>query len=70
MPLICETVRLSEDRKELVRKGPAKGFKLQGQIKDQRVKVMISNERSCQKEYTYMKYESPSTNQSKVITKV
>jgi hypothetical protein len=31
---------------------------------------MVSNERSYQKEYTCEKYESPSTNQSKVITKV
>jgi hypothetical protein len=30
---------------------------------------MISNESSCQKEYT-CEYESPCTNQSKVITKV
>jgi hypothetical protein len=38
-------------------------------VKDQRVKVMISNERSCQKEYT-CELKSASTNQSKVISKV
>jgi hypothetical protein len=36
-------------------------------VKDQRVKVMVSNERSCQKEYTY---ESSSIYQSKVMSKV
>ena len=33
------------------------------------LKVMLSNERSCQKEYTE-KYESPTTYQSKVMTKI
>jgi hypothetical protein len=36
-------------------------------VKDQRVKVMVSNERSCLKEYTC---ESPSTYESKLMTKV
>jgi hypothetical protein len=38
-------------------------------VKNQRVKVMISNERSCQKN-THLKYESPTAYQSKVMTKV
>jgi hypothetical protein len=39
-------------------------------VKDQRVNVMVSNERSFQKEYTCEIYESPSTYQCKVLTKV
>jgi hypothetical protein len=41
-------------------------------VKDQWVKVMVSNERSCQKEiiFTSVKYESPSTYQSKIMMKV
>ena len=42
-------------------------FRKQGQIPC--LKVMLSNERSCQKEYTE-KYESPTTYQSTVMTKV
>jgi hypothetical protein len=48
-----------------VRKGPVSNSK----VKDQRVYVMVSDERSCQKEYTCEIWK-PSTNQSKVITKV
>jgi hypothetical protein len=39
--------------------------------KGQRVKVIVSNQRPYHKEYTCdVKYESPSTEQSKVMTKV
>jgi hypothetical protein len=39
-------------------------------VKDQRVKVMISNEKSCQKEYVCEIWKPASTNQSNVVTKI